>query len=214
MASHDEATTEPSQTPRDGTFSRRRVLRHAGLAIGGATFGGALLGVPAQQATSASSFSRNIEILNFALLVEEAQAGLYKAAVRQGRLSADLRRFAQQAGADERAHVALLRRLLRGRVRQERLRRLRFDARTWSDQTLTEAAGALEHAATSTYIGQGANLTPDFVIPLARITAVDARHAAWIAAITGANPAPRAQDAAETPEKTLATLRRIGLLTS
>jgi len=214
MASHDEATTEPSQTPRDGTFSRRRVLRHAGLAIGGATFGGALLGVPAQQATSASSFSRNIEILNFALLVEEAQAGLYAAAVRQGRLSADLRRFAQQAGADERAHVALLRRLLRGRVRQERLRRLRFDARTWSDQTLTEAAGALEHAATSTYIGQGANLTPDFVIPLARITAVDARHAAWIAAITGANPAPRAQDAAETPEKTLATLRRIGLLTS
>jgi Ferritin-like domain len=214
MASHDEATTEPSQTPRDGTFSRRRVLRHAGLAIGGATFGGALLGVPAQQATSASSFSRNIEILNFALLVEEAQAGLYEAAVRQGRLSADLRRFAQQAGADERAHVTLLRRLLRGRVRKERLRRLRFDARTWSDQTLTEAAGALEHAATSTYIGQGANLTPDFVIPLARITAVDARHAAWIAAITGANPAPRAQDAAETPEKTLATLRRIGLLTS
>ena len=214
MASHDEATTEPSQTPRDGTFSRRRVLRHAGLAIGGATFGGALLGVPAQQATSASSFSRNIEILNFALLVEEAQAGLYAAAVRQGKLSADLRRFAQQAGTDERAHVALLRRLLRGRVRQERLRRLRFDARTWSDRTLTEAAGALEHAATSTYIGQGANLTPDFVIPLARITAVDARHAAWIAAITGANPAPRAQDAAETPEKTLATLRRIGLLTS
>ena len=201
-------------SPSDGDpLSRRAFVRRAGVALGGLAAGGALAAGAPRLATSAPSFSHNIEILNFALLVEEAQAGLYAAALRQGRLSGALRTFAERAGADERAHVALLRRLLAGAV-QARRPKLRFDAGRWDARAFAETAVALENSATRSAIGQGGNLTPDVVTSLARITAVDARHAAWILSITGGNPAPRAQDAAETPEQTLATLRELGLLAS
>jgi Ferritin-like domain len=110
----------------------------------------------------------------------------------------------------EHDHVALVRRRLGAKARQTP----RFDYReaTTSDARFQQAAIDLEEAALAAYIAQGANLTPAAVTDAARIVAVDARHAAWIRDIAGAEPAPRAADRGRSPEELIAELRTKGLL--
>ena len=74
------------------------------------------------------------------------------------------------------------------------------------------AAIQLEEATAAAYIGQGANLTSAAMRDAARIVAVEARHAAWIRDLAGADPAPRAADAARSADDILADLRRKGFL--
>ena len=55
----------------------------------------------------------------------------------------------------------------------------------------------LEELGLAAYNGAATSLTPDALADAARIVSVEARHAAWIRDIAGANPAPRA---AEPPD--------------
>jgi Ferritin-like domain len=53
----------------------------------------------------------------------------------------------------------------------------------------------LENIGVAAYNGQAANLTKGALAAAAEIVSVEGRHAAWISALAGEPPAPRAADA-------------------
>ena len=184
-----------------------RVAAAAGLAAGG----GALLhGRGADTSAAAPSHGQDVKILNFLLVLEEAQAAFYDVALERGALSGDLLRYAQIVAPQEHDHVALLRRRLGGSARPAP--RFDFRAATSSPAQFRRAAIDLGEATAAAYIGQGASLTRGLVAEAAGIVAVEARHAAWIRDLAGALPAPRPADPARSPGDVLADLRTKGYL--
>jgi hypothetical protein len=190
--------------------SRRQALRAA---LGGAAIGGgALLGgwAAPQASLGKPSRAQDVRILSFLLVLEQAQAAFYDAALRSRALSGELLRFAQLVAPQEHDHVALLRRRLGGSARPAP--RFEFRDATSSPARFRRAAIDLEEATAAAYIGQGASLTRDLVAEAAGIVAVEARHAAWIRDLAGALPAPRPADPARSPGDVLADLRTKGYL--
>jgi rubrerythrin len=182
-------------------------------AAGGAAVGaGALIGGSVEPEPSAGqpSRSQDMRIWSFFLLLEQAQAALYDAALRSGGLDGELKQFARVVARAEHDHVDLLRRNLGSEARQAPA----FDYRdaTSSAAKFRQAAIDLEEAALAAYIAQGANLTGGAVADAARIAAVDARHAAWIRDLARAEPAPRAADPGRSSQDIVADLRKKGLL--
>jgi hypothetical protein len=191
--------------------TRGEALR-AAAAGGGAIGAGALLGGWIEPSASAGrpSPSQDARIWRFLLLLEEAQAALYDAALRSRALGADLVEYARVVAPQEHDHVDLI----RGRLGSQARPAPEFDYRdaSSSDARFQQAAIDLEEAAVAAYIAQGANLTAPAVVDAARIVAVDARHAAWIRDLAHAEPAPRAADPGRTPEDLLSDLRKKGLM--
>jgi rubrerythrin len=188
-----------------GRFARNALLAGAGLLLGGAA--GAVTG---ERAAGAPSPRQDRRILQFLLRLEHLQAEFYSAAEARGRLRGELREFAEVVGAHERAHVALLER----RLGKSAGPKPSFDFGEATDDAslFARTARRLEELGVAAYIGQGANLTPRSVVSVSRITAAEARHAAWIADFLGRDPAPLAADKARTSTQVLAAIRRTGFL--
>jgi rubrerythrin len=189
-------------------WSRRRFLERLVAVTGGVLVAGTVVRLP--RASSAPSASREASVLNFLLLLESMQAQFYGEALGKGALTGELRRFAEVVAQDERRHVDFLERALADA--REEPSSVAFSDATGSEQAFVDAAIALEESAIATYIGQGANLTGRYVTDAARITSVEARHAAWIRAIAGRNPAPRGQDVAKTAREVTTKLSELGFL--
>jgi hypothetical protein len=196
---------------RDGARTRAQALRAA--TAGGAAVGAwALVGgwLRPQASVGKASPEQDVEILNFLLVLEEAQAAFYDAALRSGALGGDLLAFARTVAPHEREHVEFLRGKLGGRA--DAKPKLGFGRATSDANRFQAAAIDLEEATAAAYIGQGANLTREAVVDAARIVAVEARHAAWIRDLAGADPAPRAADPPRSAEDVLSELRQKGFL--
>ena len=188
--------------------SRGTLSRTALLAGGAVAAGGALAGALGEQSAAAPSPALDRRVLSYFLELEYVQEAFYREAEERGRLKGELREYARVAGRDERAHVALLKRMLGGRA--ERRPRFEFGRLTTNARAFRTAAVKLEELVTRAYIGQGANLTRRHISNAARIASVDARHAAWIHDIAGQHPAPRAADPGEKPERVRRALRQAG----
>jgi len=196
---------------RDGARTRAQALRAA--AAGGAAVGAwALVGgwLRPQASVGKASPEQDVEILNFLLVLEEAQAAFYDAALRSGALGGDLLAFARTVAPHEREHVEFLRGKLGGQA--DAKPKLGFGRATSDANRFQAAAIDLEETTAAAYIGQGANLTREAVVDAARIVAVEARHAAWIRDLAGADPAPRAADPPRSAEDVLSELRQKGFL--
>jgi hypothetical protein len=192
--------------PRD-RFLRNALLASAGLVLGGAA------GVEAgESAARAASPRQDRRILRFLLQLEHLQAEFYSEAQSRGRLRGELREFAEVVGAHERKHVALLKRLLDGTATRKPT--FHFGKATDDAGHFARTARLLEETGVAAYIGQGANLTAGQVGDVSRITAVEARHAAWIADFLGRKPAPLAADKALSAKQVLAVIRRTGFMRS
>jgi hypothetical protein len=191
--------------------TRGEVLRGAALGGTGAA-AAAVLGGWALPQTSAGAPSRaqDVRIWSFLLVLEQAQAAFYDAALRSGALRGDLLDFARIVAPQERDHVALVRRRLGSRARPAPA--FDLDAATSSPERFRETAIELEEAAAAGYIGQGASLTRGSVRDAARIVGVEARHAAWIRALAGIDPAPRPADPGRGSDDVLEALRAKGYL--
>lgn len=187
-------------------FVRSGVLASVGLFGGGAA---ALLVEPGE--AEARTKRQDRRILQFLLQLEYLQAEFYSAASEGGRLRGELREFADVVGAQEQEHVSLLERRL-GRSAGPRPTFDFGDALENADR-FARTARQLEEMGVAAYIGQGANLTARTVATVARITSVEARHAAWIADFLGRSPAPRAADKAQTSKQVQAAIRGLGFLT-
>jgi hypothetical protein len=188
--------------------TRAQALGAAGAVLGA----GALVGGLVRPQTTAGRPSRaqDVRILNFLLVLEEAQAAFYDAALRRGVLRGDLLEFARTVAPQEHEHVRFMRGKLGGQARPKP--RLDFAQATSSPERFRATAIDLEEATAAAYIGQGASLTRDAVLDAARIVAVEARHAAWIRDLAGADPAPRAADPGRSADDVLTDLRQKGFL--
>jgi ferritin-like protein len=196
---------------RDGARTRAQALRAA--AAGGAALGaGALAGgwLRPQATAGSPSEAQDVRIFNFLLVLEQAQAVFYDAALRGGALTGDLLAFARTVAPQEHEHVDFLRRKLGSRAGAKP--RLDFEQVTADADRFRGTAIDLEEATAAAYIGQGANLTREAVVDAARIVAVEARHAAWIRDLAGADPAPRPADPPRSARDVLSELRRKGFL--
>jgi hypothetical protein len=186
--------------------SRTQLLKRALLATGALGFGGgAMLRTLGGTDAVAASAAGDTRILNFLLLLEEIQAFYAEAA--SGKVAAgQARRFAEVTAAQDRAHAGTLRSILGANAREKPKLQLGKGAKI--ETAFVPTALKLKEAVVAAYVGQGANLTTARMTRVASIVSVEARHAAWIRAIAGDLPAPRAADASKEPDEVISTIDR------
>ncbi|HWM10895.1 MAG TPA: ferritin-like domain-containing protein [Solirubrobacteraceae bacterium] len=188
--------------------TRSELLQMALLTGGGVAVGGLVIAALPDLAGSKPSAAQDAEILNFALLLEHVQAGLYADAIRRKALKGELLEFAEIVGAHERAHIAFIREALGGKARKPP--KLDFGDDTATAEAFTDVALKLEDLGVAAYNAQAPNLTKDALRAAARIVSVEARHASWIRAIKGVTPAPDASEPPAPAERVVATLNGSG----
>jgi Ferritin-like domain len=193
--------------------STRSLLLKRGAVAGGALLaaGGLTAAVPAI-AGPARTRAQDARILNFLLWLEYAQAAFYREALAADRLGGEALELAEALGQHEQAHVAFLQGMLGRQARAEP--RFDFADAVGTEERFLEAADLLEETGVAAYIGQAPNLSRPRTTEIATVVSVEARHAAWVAAVIGQNPAPRAADASRTPTRVVSTFRRAGFLRS
>ena len=211
-----EALDEGMQSTRAQLF-RRSI-------IGGGTFlaGGLLIGGLPKIALGAPSAKQDVEILNFALLLEYLESEFYIRAVDSGALNGDARLlgFARTVRDHEVAHVNFLLSALGDAANPKPT----FDFKgTTEDAAMFRATAiVLEDTGVAAYNGQGPRLTKGTLAAAAQIVSVEARHAAWIRRIVagpgypnrpGDYPAPAVLDKALTKAQVEAAVGRTGFIT-
>ena len=174
--------------------TRARFLCKA--ALGGAAFTAALAAPPRAVAARLGDTG----ILNFDLVFEYLQSTFYTEADRIGtvhRMSRPLQTWARTLGAHERAHVAILKKVL-GRAA---VPSPTFDFRgvTDSPTKFTKTAVAMEDLTVALLVGQ-ANRFKNRQLSAAvfSLLTVEARHAAWARRIVGFTPVLTALDKPKT----------------
>lgn len=173
---------------RAETTSRRGLL---GLTLAGA--GTFVLTRAAGAGSAGGPSAHDVDILNYALVLEYLQASFYTDAERGGALTGKTMQAARVVGATERAHVEAFRKLLGSRA----VKRPTFDFQgtTEQQQAFLKTAVALEDLAVAAYKGQAPKLQSAAVLAAAvGIHSVEARHAAWMRQLFGITPAVTAFD--------------------
>jgi len=181
-----EALDEGKQSTRSELF--RKAI------VGGGTFvaGGVMIGGLPKIALGAPSAAQDVEILNFALLLEYLESEFYVQAVAGGALSGDLLAFATVVRDHELAHVDFLRTALGSAA----IAKPTFDFKgTTRDRTQFVATSiVLEDTGVAAYNGQGPRLRKRTLPAAASVVSVEARHAAWIRHLAAAPGYPNAPD--------------------
>lgn len=189
--------------------SRARFLRRGAITVGAAAAGGALLSLRPPSAASAPTAAQDVRILNFLLLLEYASERFYAAAEAGGALNGELATFARVVGEHERLHLEALRAELGADARPAPT--VQPGDAVGTEAAFRSAALAIEEAVAAAYLGQAANLTRERIPPVARIVAVEGRHAAWIRDVAGRLPAPSAADPSKTAAQVMKALKETGL---
>jgi len=146
----------------------------------------------------------DLGIANYALTLEYLETDFYERAVSGGLLSGEILEVAKRFGEQEQTHVTALRRLIEGAGGTPVERpRTRFEFE--DEQSLLRLAATVEDLGAAAYLGQAARIESEEILAAAlSIHSVEARHAAVLREVTGAEPAPSAfaepADAAEVLE--------------
>jgi hypothetical protein len=168
-------------------ISRTRLLRTA--IVGSTGFLAAL--VAAEEAEPASH--RDVEILNYALVLEYLQASFYTEAERLRALRGRTRRAARVLGSVERAHVAAIKDVLGTSAVKRPF--FNFQGVTEAQTPFLKTAVAFEDLAVAAYKGQAPRISSKPLLAAAiSIHSVEARHAAWMRHLFGVVPADKAFD--------------------
>ena len=197
VADRDGALAETSSRA-EAALSRRGLL---GVTLGAV---GAIVLGKTSVAEAADLPASDVDILNYALVLEYLQASFYTEAERSGALSGATARAARVVGATERAHVNAFRHLLGSRA----VARPTFDFQGVTEQQrpFLKTAVALEDLAVEAYKGQAPKVRSNAVLAAAvGIHSVEARHAAWMRELFGITPAVSAFD----PPASRAKINRI-----
>jgi hypothetical protein len=175
----------------------------AGVAAAGALGGAQLLTGQGGPPLSAD------DPLALALALERLQAAFYAEAVDGGALSGELLDFAATTRGHEEEHASALAPLVGGGGAQAEYD---FGSSVTDPDAFATAAATLEDLAVSAYNGMIPLLDERGLAAAGRIVSVDARHAAWIRAIAGSDPAEDATDAPLTPEQVVARVEDLGFI--
>jgi hypothetical protein len=154
-------------------FFRRGAIAGGTLIAGGVAIGGlptVALGKP--------SSAQDVEILNFALLLEYLESEFYVQAVANNALQPRVLEFARTVRDHELAHVEFLSKALGSKA----IGKPTFDfGDTVKDNwKFLATATVLEDTGVTAYDGQGTRLTKATLAAAATIVSVEARHAAWV----------------------------------
>ena len=154
-------------------FFRRGAIAGGTLIAGGVAIGG-LPGI----ALGKPSASQDVEILNFALLLEYLESEFYVQAVANNALQPKVLEFARTVRDHELAHVEFLAKALGSKA----IGKPTFDfGDTVKDNwKFLATATVLEDTGVTAYDGQGTRLTRNTLAAAATIVSVEARHAAWV----------------------------------
>lgn len=204
------ATGEVGTTGEGAPASRRDVLRRGAIGGAGLLVAGIFLGGRLDAADAAPSKAQDERIFNFALLLEYLQAAFYTDGVKRSGLRGEIRAFAETVSEHERQHVVYLRKALGAKARPRPT--FEFAEATKNEKSFVATAVLLENLGVAAYNGQAANLTKPALAAAAEIVSVEGRHAAWISALVGRNPAPRAADPGASAAEVLAALKRTGFV--
>ena len=191
-------------------LTRADLLQGALLTGGAVMIGGVVLALPDPAGSQQPSPERDTEILNFALLLEYVNEGLYAEALRRASLQGELRDFARRVRGHEQAHIDFIKETLGNEARRKP--KLDFGDDTADAERFTDAALKLEDLAVAAYNTQAPNLSDAALAGAARIVSVEARHAAWIRAIAGVNPAPDASEPQIGADRVRRTLQGSGYI--
>ena len=152
-----------------------------------------------------TTFTTDVDVLNYALTLEYLQAAFYTEAERRRALRTKLaKQTTRVLGAVERAHV----RALQDALGSAAAKRPSFDfgGVTEDEDAFIKTAVAFEDLGTAAYKGQAYRIDSDALLAAAvAIHSVEARHAAWIRYLAGAPPATSALD----EPKSMQEVRRI-----
>ncbi len=172
---------------RAGGGTRLDLLRTA-VVGSGAFFAVLLLAEDAEPQTA-----KDIDILNYALVLEYLQSAFYTESERLGALRGRAARAARVVGAVERAHVKALRKALGTAAVARPL--FNFQGVTEAQTPFLKTAVAFEDLAVAAYKGQASLIDAKPVLAAAvAIHSVEARHAAWMRYLFGVVPAVDAFD--------------------
>jgi hypothetical protein len=203
---------DPLATGEHPVSTRADVVMRAALAGGTLVAGGLVLAGLPRLAHSAPSAAQDQRILNFVLLLEYMESAFYAEAFAKRKLSGDLIEYVSIVRGHERSHVAFLKKVLGDKARKEP--QFDFGEATADPTRFTAAAIALEETMVAAYNGQATNLTKATLAQAAKIVSVEARHAGWIRAIAGRNPAPTATDRPRTAAEVQANITSTGFIPS
>jgi Ferritin-like domain len=147
--------------------------------------------------------------LGLALAVERLQSAFYGEALARGALEGELLAFATTAQAHEEEHASLLVPLVSASPEEPAYD---FGEDTTDPEAFAAAAATLEDLAVSAYNGFIPSLSDRGLVVAGRIVSVDARHAAWIRAIIGRDPASEATDPGLSAEEVIRRVEATGYI--
>jgi rubrerythrin len=177
----------------------------------GALAAGAVYGVQAVTPFVDRAFAvvstSDLDIVSFAVSLENLEAAFYKAALSKGALAADVQKLATELGGHEQDHVATLSnalQILGGNVPKPGAYKFPI-----TDQpSFLKLAAKLEDTGVAAYNGAAPNIqSPDILATAASIVQVEARHAAAVRERGGQLPAPAAFDRTLTTAQVTAAVK-------
>ncbi len=207
MANTNMAAPELAAVEIEGT-TRGAFLARGALAAGAVVGGSALS--PFIGRALAQSGGGDLEILNFALTLEQLETAFYAKAMNKGRnLGSDVRRLVRELHDNEQAHVDALTSTIRdlggtpGKAPS-----VGFGDVFTSRRKFLKIAQSVEDLGVSAYNGAGPLISEGKILAAAgSIVQIEARHAALIRLMRGQSPAPRAFDEALDEDAVLAAVK-------
>ena len=153
-----------------------------------------MLGKTSVAAAAAGLPASDVDILNYALVLEYLQASFYTEAERSGALTGKTAQAATGGRCDRAGAREGVPRACSGRSAVKRPT-FDFQGATEQQQAFLKTAVAFEDLAVAAYKGQAPKLRSNAVLAAAvGIHSVEARHAAWMRELFGITPAVNAFD--------------------
>jgi Ferritin-like domain len=202
MAAPELAAVDVQGTTRS-TFLLRSALA-AGAAIGGSALS------PAIGRALAQTGGGDVEILNFALTLEQLETAFYAKAMTKGRnLGSEVRALVRELHDNEQAHVDALTATIKDLGGTPGAApTVGFGDVFTSRRKFLKIAQSVEDLGVSAYNGAAPLIADAKVLGAAgSIVQIEARHAALIRLMRGQSPAPRAFDVALDKDKVLAAVK-------
>ena len=190
-----------------GGITRSAFLLRGALTAG-AMYGAGAVG-PFVSRALAQGDQREIEVVSFALALEELEAQFYTAALKSAKLSGEVKKLATEFGKHEREHAEVISQTIELLGAKPVPSDLKPKFNVTNEETFLRVAVQLEDAGVGAYNGAAPQLrTPDVVAAAGGIVQVEARHAAALRMKAGQDPAPEAFDRALSVAQTEAAVRR------
>jgi hypothetical protein len=205
----DSALQETAAAAFPGTRAAflRRSLAAATVGLSG------LFSAESAEAAEVAQTKNDVAILQFDLVLEYLQAGLYTEAERLGALTPKTLSWARVVGAHERAHVVALKGLLGRKVVPSPT--FNYGNVTSNERAFIKTAVGFEDLTAALLKWQAPRLDSRSIVAAAvTLHSVETRHAAWIRHLIGLQPAANAFDKPASQQQMARLIASTGFVAS